>query len=361
MFIKEKIYGYYIFSPESIFYIQGGKLCENGKSVAAVNENVLQLIDVTPYIYIEIISEEDGFERTLVFDKETKVIFRDDKLYSFVFRDRVNDFMVALKMDKDFNSWFHIFNLKSGDIYNLNKRNLSQFKIVLNNKFLFLQNNSIIELIDFIDHQSIWQVSMNDKNFNTDSTYEVDNIIGSYNNTFWFYAGKSNLIGLNIDSGEVVYCIDLYQLLGLIDIDKKREFVFDKVNPFHLDERNGILKAFANRYYIEVNLNTIEGKIKKDFGENFKTSWRITRGRYYQGDKNLYFIGKRQGENVNRSVGIFDTELCEIIWYDEPLEKKKFLFFSDIPQANDKYLGVLDTENNLRIYERENMIINKHK
>jgi hypothetical protein len=121
---------------------------------------------------------------------------------------------------------------------------------------------------------------------------------------------------------------------------------------YHLDEQNGIIKAFAYRYYFELDLNTLQGKIKKDFGEDFQTSWRINRSRSYPNDKNLYFIGARRGEAVNRAVGIFDTETCKIVWYDEPLEEKKFLFFTNAPQANDKYLGVLDSENNLRIYER---------
>ena len=35
--------------------------------------------------------------------------------------------------------------------------------------------------------------------------------------------------------------------------------------------------------------------------------------------------------------------------------EKKYLFFTDAPQANNKLLGVLDSENNLRIYENRIM------
>lgn len=125
------------------------------------------------------------------------------------------------------------------------------------------------------------------------------------------------------------------------------------VKDVHLDNESGIIKSLSYRYYWELNLDTLKIEIKKDFGENSKESWRINRSTFYSGDKKLYFIGSNRGEVVNRAVGIFDTEKLEVIWYDAPLEEKKYLFFTDVPQANNKQLGVLDSENNLRIYERE--------
>lgn len=59
---------------------------------------------------------------------------------------------------------------------------------------------------------------------------------------------------------------------------------------------------------------------------------------------NLNYIGKKEA--------YFDTENFEVIWFEAPLEERKHLFFTDVPQVNNEVLGVMDSENNLRVYER---------
>jgi hypothetical protein len=42
-----------------------------------------------------------------------------------------------------------------------------------------------------------------------------------------------------------------------------------------------------------------------------------------------------------------------VAWFDEPLPKEKYLFFSILPQVNSKFLIVQDSQNGLWVYQKE--------
>lgn len=177
---------------------------------------------------------------------------------------------------------------------------------------------------------------------------ELISIIGIHNTILWLLVTDRRLIGLDTETGTLLHEINICEALNLKP--NTVELYSFSLGDTHLDEEKGIIKGFAHRYYWELNLNSLLVEIKVDFGEG--NTWRIKKSKYYQGDKNLYFTGARSGETFDRAIGIFDTEKLEIIWYDEPLGDGRYLFFTDI-QANDKLIGALDSEQNLRIYERD--------
>ena len=205
----------------------------------------------------------------------------------------------------------------------------------------------------------LWQFSVKGfpnylNGFYREQEADIKQIIGVYNNILWIHVGGFRLVAINVETGEQQHYIeDLPYHLGLTK-EERRHFDFSPFgNGIHLDEKTGILKAFAHRYYIEIDLQSLHGKVKKDFGENWKTSWRIKRSQYYQEYPDLLFFSghyKNMDKQPN-GFGIFDTEKAEIIWYDT--QKDDLGYFYNPPQANDKLLAILDDKHNLLIYERE--------
>ena len=200
--------------------------------------------------------------------------------------------------------------------------------------------------------EELWQFSLSliPNNIpDEDKHAELVSFLGIYKNILWILITDTRLIGLNIETGILLHEIHLCESLGL-QPQTTESYTFS-LGDIHLDQEKGSIKGFAHRYYWELDLNNLQAEIKVDFGAVTSHSWRIKKSKFYKADKNLYFTGAKNGETFDRAIGIFDTEKLEITWYDEPLGEGRYLFFTDI-QANDKLLGALDSEQNLRIYER---------
>jgi hypothetical protein len=230
------------------------------------------------------------------------------------------------------------------------------FLVFLNKSYNF---ENIINCVNIYSGNILWQFSLKDfpnyiNGFCREQEADIKQIIGVYNNFLWVHVGGFRLIGIDIETGKLVHYIeDMPYALGLT---KEERYHFD-FSPFggysiHLDETQGVLKAFAHRYYIEIDLNTLKGLVKKDFGEDWKKSWRIKNSVYYHEYPDLlFFSGNYQNINNPNAFGIFDTEKAEIIWYDTT--KDDLGYFYNPPQANDKLLAVLDDKHNLLVYERD--------
>lgn len=294
-----------------------------------------------------------------LFNLENKLI---QKLNYSPYLFTLNDKMVYANYDHTYNFNSNTFDWKIG-LFNIDDGKKTQAFGNFNNCNFILQANEIIigfnkdkYISGFSNVQNIelWNFSLSDiQPISNDDEIDIEieflSFIGVYKKTLYILITNRKIIGLDLETGILLHEIDLCKELGLVP-DTVENFNFSIKNA-HLDEEKGVIKSLSYRYYWEMNLDTLKIESKKDFGEKAQESWRINRSTYYSGDKNLYFIGTNKGEVVNRAVGIFDTEKLEIVWYDDPLEEKKYLFFTDVPQANNKLLGVLDSENNLRIYE----------
>ena len=182
---------------------------------------------------------------------------------------------------------------------------------------------------------------------------ELSSIIGAYKNKLWLHVKQFYFLALDIETGIVAHQFFMPDIFGRSTITRWQDSL--SIGDLHLDADKGIIKSLAYWRYWEFDLNTFTGTIKKEFGHATKENpiaWSINQSRSYPGDKNLYFIGKRSRQVLNDIVGVFDTELCDVTWYDKPLQSQDWLSFSSSPQSNDKYMAVQDSKNNLWVYEK---------
>ncbi|WP_101688942.1 hypothetical protein [Dysgonomonas massiliensis] len=262
----------------------------------------------------------------------------------------VSDLIVV--MDFDYDAMLYISNL-----FNIKENELMFSEWLYENLFfldnyLFSKQDQSIKLFN-LEGTEIWQFSISDfpyyiNHFGEERKPEIEQIIGIYNNILWVYASQNSFLGIDIVTGNLVYHIeDIPSFLGLQG-DSRLGF---SVYTIHLDQNAGVLKSFAFRYYFEVDLNTLTGKMKRDFGK-WEDGWRINRSSFRQEEPNLLFFSGmyKLVDTTPNAFGIFDTEKAEIIWHETRKEGQGF--FNKPIQVNEKLLAVLDDECNLIIYER---------
>lgn len=222
----------------------------------------------------------------------------------------------------------------------------------------FGTDNKVIPIVFCVNIQTgelLWHFSISDfpnylNGFFREQAADIKQIIGLYNNVLWLYVGGWHLVGLDIDTGKKVHHIE--NVLDLLGLDSKSRLHVNLDDTMHLDEHQGILKVFAHRYYFEINLTTLEGNLKKDFGPTWNPDWRIRRSNYYPAYPNLlFFCGYYQAMDAPNAFGIFDTEKAEIVWYDT--SKDDLGYFYDPPQANDTLFAIMDDQHHLLVYERD--------
>lgn len=321
--------------------------------LANVNGNIFQVFKKDNSIFINYFSNEDGLEMLCEFKGVENLKLRKIREQKKFLNEIKNNVVAELSYDSSFNTVLSVVNFDEKKLVE-DIVNPFGFKL-LETIFLNWDKGNLesyeldygIKLFEF----PLSQLSKYNDDEGKEKQAELISIIGVYKKVLWVLVTNRKIIGIDVEKGILVHEIDLCRELGLAP-NTMENFNFS-LKDVHLDEEKGLIKSLSYRYYWEMNLETLQIKIKKDFGEKTDNTWRINRSKYYSGDKNLYFIGTNKGEVVNRAVGVFDTEKLEVVWYDTPLEEKKYLFFTDVPQASTKSLGVLDSENNLRIYERD--------
>lgn len=196
--------------------------------------------------------------------------------------------------------------------------------------------------------ETLWQVDFSYPNyidgFESEVEVKIERFIGIYNNELWIQFSNNRLLVLNIFNGNEIFYID--------NVKSIFEPINLKLGDIFLDEISGKIKILAYKYYIEIDLLDKKIEIKKEFEDG----WSIGNGRFYEGDKYVYFCGT---ENVytkksigKNTTGIFNTEKCEIEWFYTLEDDEKFNFFVDVPQANDTYFGVRASGNKLYLFER---------
>lgn len=294
-------------------------------------QKVINLITYNDLLLYEVLAKETGFEKTVCFKKETGRI--ENRLISnLMLRGHIyNNCVLALKYDDNYNTKIGVYLLDQDRFILLEtpqEMTLSNFYL---NSFIFISDKN--KLMTF-DEKGIFIYTKEIKNAQ---------FIGVFNNELWILLPNSEIIALNTQNGE---------LIDRIYLIKKFELNSLAIETIHMDIANAKIKFFAYKYYIEIDLITRKPEIKAYFGKNEK-DWFIARSTFYEGDDNLYFIGRKDGALFNPTAGIFNTKTFTIDWYYD-LQVEEYLYtFTDPPQANKDYFGVKDNKDNLYLFKRE--------
>ena len=199
------------------------------------------------------------------------------------------------------------------------------------------------------------------KDYSTDEEfdYEVEQIVGIYNNILWVYIERGGFIGLDIQTGELkhrILGIPKGNLLGKVDsyVDNEEFYIFYRAK-FILDEKKGIIIGLIADRFFEIDLNKekitpmlygmwdkMEKMNLKKYGVNGNTS--------LQGDL-LYFYNDKELQ-----FGILDINTKEIIYVSEPIavveRDDSFTRLRDLKVSENK-VYILDSNHTLHIFERE--------
>ncbi|MDR1883798.1 MAG: hypothetical protein LBR26_13600, partial [Prevotella sp.] len=229
----------------------------------------------------------------------------------------------------------------------------------VNNKLIckkIISGVSYMVSISITSGIELWQFSIQDfppyiNGFFREQEADIKQIIGVYNNLLWVHVGEFHLIGLDVNNGKIVHHIEDMRTI-IKSANNNIELGFSLKLKFFLDKEKGILKALLGNSYIEIDLNTLSGLVKKYFGNDWKNGWHIHSTNFYPEEPNrIFFSGYYQLiAGTPNAFGIFDTETAEIIWYDTTKDDSGY--FYNPPQANDKFLAILDDKHNLLVYER---------
>ncbi|MFV0329395.1 MAG: hypothetical protein ACK5KL_06140 [Dysgonomonas sp.] len=339
-----------------LFYLKGKYLYYRETRIS-INQEGYRINKYKDNIFIEFFSTDDGFEKTLVLSSDK--IEKDPAVFNIMQRGNIlkDGFTLFLSYDKEYNTYINIINLNLQKVVWSIIDTFKDFRIIDNRHVILIDKKSLM-FFNFVENVELWHFSIQDfPPYINDSFREqeadIKQIIGMYNNLLWIYVGGWHLVSIDINSGKEVHHIE--NVLDLFGLSKEDRYHVNLNDTIHLNEQEGVLKMFAHRYYFEINLNTLQGEVIKDFGPNWNPDWRIKSSNYYQQYPNLlFFCGYYKATDAPNAFGIFDTEKAEIIWYDTT--KDDLGYFYNPPQVNDKLLAILDDKHNLLIYERYNEV-----
>jgi hypothetical protein len=94
--------------------------------------------------------------------------------------------------------------------------------------------------------------------------YVIDNVnrfVGCYNQILWIELNSSKLIGLDIQTGELIYEIFEPKYIG--KDANGMEMIFNLGSVLNLDSENGLLIGLWDSYYLEYDLNSNSPYLKK--------------------------------------------------------------------------------------------------
>ena len=320
----------------------------NGKFYCSEWENNYKIFDEN----LELI--EEGKDKAFLYLSkeflETYFLDEQQKIFITALLDREENLMVLGDIDKFSISFFqmgiYVYTYKKDKIYD----------DVMSIRAFSIQKK-----------EHLWEFSLSSlgkgKDYSTDEEfdYEVEQIVGIYNNILWVYIERGGFIGLDIQTGELkhrILGIPKRNLLGKVDsyVDSEEFYIFYRAK-FILDDKKGIIIGLIADRFFEIDLNKekatpmlygmwdkMEKMNLKKYGVNGNTS--------LQGDL-LYFYNDKELQ-----FGILDINTKEIIYVSEPIEvgerDDSFTRLRDLKVSENK-VYILDSNHTLHIFEREKL------
>lgn len=258
--------------------------------------------------------------------------------------------------------------------------------IILEEK-LFGSYKSEISCFDW-DGNQIWTLDVSEIGYfkhpheNRRDKISVQQFVGVYEQVLWVYLGNMVFLGIDVDSGEVVYKMD--QVTSHINTDYSSARVGELLAliwdaKWFLDKNTGLIKGLCNHCYIEIDLNKpakeSNGFISRLFNKkNSSEIYPNISARHFHSHirslgltnvaigsvvidddfENMYFTNGEVGR-----WGIYNTQTYTFDYISAPIKTDKiecsssdFVRLREIKQSGDK-VYVLDQENTLHIYEKE--------
>lgn len=315
--------------------------CNNKNELFLDFSEIAENVNSFSHIFLEDFIIYHKENNTYVYTNKTQKTFNKLILFDSITQDYEAIFTDNFRFDNNYMLLdYYIQDIKTGN---------EEFLFSDYFTFTFIQKDSVLlysenkrEFIKFNrnDKSIMWQYSIAHfpnylDGFHNDTPIDVKQFIGVYNNILWVLLGGNRLIALTINSGELIHNI---------------ENIKKGTGDAHLDTKNGVLKMLAGNNYSEFDFNTLkltENTIDKNYF--FRSS------NFYVGDNHLYFCGIKNFSKVTvpNSFGVFDTKKCKIVWLKE--QKDDWGLFYNPPQANNRYLAILDDRSNLLIFNKNEM------
>jgi hypothetical protein len=282
--------------------------------------------------------------KEIVVDLELQEIIELDK--SFYVHHYHKDFFIYTKSQSIFEPKFlgrgeRISKISFDTIWEINDYKGGKIELVVNNLVLTLDEKNIYTY--HIDTgKEIWSFSLEGFPCLMHAHKcewvepEIFEIIGIYNSLLWILLVDCSMVAVDINTGVMKHHIDSPLALS------------NQVN--HLDQKNGIIKVLVGNYYREFNLITL-----KTEEYEFQETLLIHKSTFYEGDRYMYFCARKNTVGFPNSFGIFDTKKKEIVWHEEAKGEEQYFFKP--PQANEKLIGILDSNKILHIYNKNDIIL----
>ena len=206
----------------------------------------------------------------------------------------------------------------------------------------------------------------------------VEQFVGVYEQVLWVYLGNMVFLGIDVDSGEVLYKMD--QVTTHVNTDYSSGRVGELLTliwdaKWFLDKTTGLIKGLCNHCYIEINLKKpakeSNGFISRLFNKKGPADIypNISVRHFYNHIRNLGLTNVAIGSVVNDDDfenmyftngevgrwGIYNTQTYSFDYISEPVpsgDSDSFVRLREIKQSGNK-VYVLDQESTLHIYEKE--------
>jgi hypothetical protein len=170
---------------------------------------------------------------------------------------------------------------------------------------------------------------------NKEEPSKVEQFIGVYNQKLWVQLNGYRLLSLDMKTGKQLHLVPNFR--------KGAGFNF-------LDSDKGVVKMLAGHWYLEFDLKMLEYTVEKKIDPD--EVFHVHKSQYYKDNPKIYFCGRHDTLQFPNCFGIFNTETYQVEWFKT--SENNELYFNP-PQSNGARLCVLDSENTLRIFEKEEL------
>jgi outer membrane protein assembly factor BamB len=209
----------------------------------------------------------------------------------------------------------------------INETNLKKYNII---------NSSLcwrLDLSKFGDYINI---------INESKPYIVKHFIDIYNKTLIVQLSNARIIGLNEETGELIFDLELNKIISL-----QNDNYLQDITPLYLS--NNKLIWLNKQALIHIDLKIFKPELIKDFSiDERKNQWRFMS--FTLKDDKIYFTGDYGWEYVTASrVGVMDANTGDVLWQTQ---LKKTGGLPEAPKVSGDKIYVRTVNNELYIFER---------